>query len=115
MSKQTQCRTVFLRFENALFQEEILDTREEFQGRLSTFIEDEGGRLVHFGFTVSGDNGPLSSKTADQTMYFKPYNLTLALDDTGKALLNLKDYFIPMSLYTKLSGGANRHSSYTKS
>lgn len=89
----------FLQFERAFFQSEVFNTTEEFRGRLFTFIE-KGNRLIYYTLTVSEDNGPFSSKSTDQTLHFKPYFLVLALDETGKSLLNLKDYFIPMSLYT---------------
>ena len=83
----------------ALIQDEVFQTKEDMQAKIQEMIDD-GDRLIKYELKVREDNGPFSDERADEAMLLKPYNLMLTLDDTGKALLNLKDYFVPMSLYT---------------
>ena len=63
------------------------------------FAED-GMRLIKYNFNVKEDNGPFSNGKINDTMLVKPYDMVLATEGSGKALLMLKPYFQPMSLYT---------------
>ena len=88
-----------LQAERALIQDEVFETKEDIQAKIQELI-DNGDRLIKYEMKVREDYGPFSDERADQLLLLKPYNLMLTLDNTGKALLNLKEYFVPMSLYT---------------
>ena len=88
-----------LQVKRAMIKDDIFQTTEDTQARIEELI-DNGDRLIKYKLKVHEDNGPFSDERADEAMLLKPYNLMLTLDDTGKALLNLKEYFEPMSLYT---------------
>ena len=88
-----------LQVKRAMIQDEVFQTTEDTQTKIERLI-DKGDRLIKYELNVLEDKGPFSDKRADRALLLKPYNLMLTLDDMGKALLNLKEYFAPMSLYT---------------
>ena len=88
-----------LQVERALILDEVFETKEDVQAKIQELI-DNGDRLIQYELNVREDSGPFSNERVDHVLLLKPYNLMLTLDDTGKALLNLKEYFVPMSLYT---------------
>ena len=88
-----------LQVKRAIIQDEVFQTTEDTQTKIEGLI-DKGDRLIKYELNVLEDKGPFSDKRADRALLLKPYNLMLTLDDMGKALLNLKEYFAPMSLYT---------------
>ena len=57
-------------------------------------------RLVRYHFKVTDDNGPFSESRKSDLYLVNPYKAVLAIDSTAKALLHLKEYFVPMSLFT---------------
>ena len=57
-------------------------------------------RLIRYHFNVKEDTGPFSQAKNGDSFMINPYSPVLAIDGAAKALLHLKDYFIPMSLYT---------------
>ena len=57
-------------------------------------------RLIRYHFNVVADTGPFSQAKSGDSYLIQPYSPILAIDGAAKALLHLKEYFIPMSLYT---------------
>ena len=57
-------------------------------------------RLVRYHFNMKEDNGPFSTVRISESLLINPYSPVLAIDAAAKALLHLKDYFVPMSRYT---------------
>ena len=90
----------------ASIDDEEFQTPEDIQAKIQEII-DNGDRLIKYELKVLEDSGPFSDERADRALLLKPYNLMLTLDDMGKALLSLKEYFEPMSLYTLGYGVAN--------
>ena len=83
----------------AVIQDDVFYTKEDIQGKILEMIDD-GDRIIKYDLKVQDDTGPFTDERAEQELLVRPYNQILTLDETGKALLNLREYFVPMSLYT---------------